>query len=1016
MKYVLLVVITLLAFLISCNKNPASSTPDITVSGTVDPPDAHVLFIMGKDTTEVSVDDQGYFSLEVPSGRGAFVMSAEGYRTYSTSPTYTLSGTYDLGLIKLSDVPYPISNIYRNTGYSQDSYLFYISFSLEMEPSSKSAVSIDPEIKGTLAWSNNNTTLYFYPYPSFVDTAAFTVTVNRKAVSVERDTLDFEYRKTFVPNETRIIRSYPSTNTADFSTSREAYLEFSVAMSDSNLDSAIQVEPTMPLAFRVANKQIYILPASGYWPPSKTVTLSLVDTLYTATSAPFAVDTLAWSFTTSSGSGSTVPYPLSSIYKNSSYSQNQYLFYLNFSVEMKPESKKAVSVQPGIDGSLVWENNNTRLSFYPTPAFMDTAELKVMINTSAISVNNDTLEFNYEKVFAKKEASITRCYPNNNTIDHSTTREAYLEFSVGMSDSNIGSAIKASPNVSLKTRIDGNYIYILPSSGAWPAGTALTLSLEDTLYSLNGTPVFVKNYSWKFTTATGGGNQTGSIPYPVSSIYKSSGYSSNSYLFYINFAVEMDPSSKKAVSTDPSISGSYVWTNNNSTLYFYPSPSFMDTAALTITIDTTAFSVQGDTVDFVYRKTFIPNEARITRCYPDNNATGISTSYEAYVQTSVIMADSNLSNAFQVSPDMPLRVRAAGNYVYLQPVSGSWPSNQTVTITLADTLYSVTGAPLFVKGYSWSFTTSSGSGSNTSVVQITPDSGSTDFSLNGYLYVRTNNTAIYTIAQVKDGFKVLDDSGRAVSGRYNMQSSYFYFYPEGLKLGTWYKSIVVNSGSTSDTLVVSTFRTIPFSPTSISPQNYGILAQPTDPFEFTLNSPVDKLTVVSSLDVSPAGSYTYSVSSNRMTVTISPVAGAWKAGEEYAMSVNRNTLMDINGSAVEYMDSVYHFSAPQVRVIDHSPLNNVSDVDTSASITLTFNTIMDTSVTTPAFSVKDTSGTAFAGGTVTWNSALTQLTFSKPDSLPFTSGMRYTAAVDTTAADGYGVKLQSPFSISFTIK
>ena len=185
MKYLAIFTSAAVFLFISCVDKSIISTnainAEIDVAGTVVPADAHILFIMGKDTTEISADDDGYFSASVPTGRGTFVISAEGYRTYTTSPTYTSSGIYDLGAIELSDLPFPLSTIYKNVNYSPNgnSYLFYITFSQEMQPSSKAAVSIGPEIEGSLVWTNNNTSLYFYPNPSFLDTATFTVQINR---------------------------------------------------------------------------------------------------------------------------------------------------------------------------------------------------------------------------------------------------------------------------------------------------------------------------------------------------------------------------------------------------------------------------------------------------------------------------------------------------------------------------------------------------------------------------------------------------------------------------------------------------------------------------------------------------------------------------------------------------------------------------------------------------------------------------------------------------------------------
>ncbi|MFC1585666.1 Ig-like domain-containing protein [Fibrobacterota bacterium] len=1018
MKRILIALIISAWFFAACDNDsdPVSANSGIRVSGTVIPSDAYIMFIMGQDTTDINADDDGFFHVSVPAGRGRFVITADGYREYTTSPTYTEPGSYDLGTIELNDVPSLISNIYKNTSYSQNSHLFYIRFSEEMDPSSKSAVSISPDFDGDLVWANNNTDLYFYPTPAFMDTSAFTITISTDAVSLEQDALAFKYERTFEPNEARIVRSYPNANSINFSTSREAYIEFTVNMSDSNADSAIRIAPDVPMEMRLENKFIYLLPQSGSWPPSTACTLSLVDTLYSLKGTPISPENYSWNFTTTSGSADDYPFPLSYINKNSNYSQSSYLFYLTFSEEMEVTSKLAVSTVPEIDGSLVWKTNNTQLYFYPVPAFMDTAALTIRIDTTAMTSEGEQIEFSFEKTFTANEARIVRSYPNSNSFDFSTGREAYIECSASMSDSNLTGAFEVSPDMSLDIWVEGNYIYFFPKSESWPSGTSIAITQVDTLFSTTGVPVYVDNYAWNFTTTSGSGSQ-GDVPYPVSSIYKTSSHSPNSYLFYINFSVEMDTSSKQSVSTDPPIDGSLVWSNNNTSLYFYPVPTFMDTAEVTIIIDTTAFSIEQDTVSFVYQKTFLPNEPRITTSYPASNTIDFSTTREAYLQFSVNMSDSNVENAIQVSPEIPLDIRVANNYIYLLPSSGAWPPGTTITLSLVDNLYSILGEPIFVPNYAWNFTTYSG-GSGSEMVQITPDSGATDFGLSDNLYVRTVNTDIYTINQIKSGFTVRDNIGNAVSGTYNMGSTYFYFYPENLKMAQWYQVYVIlydSAAADYDTLAHSSFRTEPFSPSSIYPSNNAVLRRSTDAFQFTFNSEVEKLSVVSSLTIAPATEIDYTVTNSNSTISLLPVSGAWEAEKEYALAVNTNTLIDINGNAVENIDTLYRFAAPEVKIIDHSPMHNVVNVDTSAVVTLTFNTMMDTASASAAFSIADSAGAGFAG-TIGWSPDFTELTFSQPASTPFARGMVYNVRVDTTAVDAYGINLKAPFAVTFTVE
>ena len=336
---------------------------------------------------------------------------------------------------------------------------------------------------------------------------------------------------------------------------------------------------------------------------------------------------------------------------------------------------------------------------------------------------------------------------------------------------------------------------------------------------------------------------------------------------------------------------------------------------------------------------------------------------------------------------MPLDIRVVNNYIYMLPSSRSWPAGTAITLSLVDTLYTVNGIPIYVPNYAWTFVTATSSSGGTQLVQLTPDSGSTDFSLSGHLYVRTSYPDQISMADVKSGFSVRDGDGIPVGGTYNNYSTYFYFYPGGLKQAQWYRATVVvydTAGAAYDTLANSSFRTIGFSPTSIYPANYSVLSRSTDAFQITFNSEVDKLFIISSLDVSTAIEVDYDVSSNNKTVSIVPNRGAWRAGREYTLTVDTSALVDINGNAVENMMAVYHFAAPDVRGVDHSPIHNAINVDTMGSVLLTFNTIMDTTSTKAAFSIQDTSGSDFPG-TLNWDGSLTELTFT-PDPDPWMQG------------------------------
>ncbi|MBF0430247.1 MAG: Ig-like domain-containing protein [Fibrobacteria bacterium] len=1023
MKILTLAILLLSGLFLACDETTSTSNDTsgtITVTGTVVPSTAIVQFIMGQDTTSIEVSDGGMFSTTIAPGKGKFIITADKHKTYSTSPTYTLPGTYDLGTITLSDIPSPLSSIVKNNSYTQNNYLFYLNFSEEMTPDSKSAVSTNPDITGSLVWTNNYTRLYFYPIPSYADTTAFTVAISTYASTKSGEALDFTFEDTFQPNEFYLSGSYPSNGTTNFSRTSEAYISFSVHMSDENLNKAITTPLSLTLKTRVVNNYIYISPESGLWPAAENCTLSINDTLYAKSGAPLSIKNYQWVFTTSSASTqqSTIPKPLSSIYKNYGYSQDEYLFYLNFSEEMTSESKNAVSTVPDINGSYTWTDNNTRLYFYPVPSFMDTTKLTVKIDISAVSKENTSLEFPYEESFTANDARITRAYPTTHQSNFSVTSEAYLQFSVSISDSNLPGAITLSPDSKLETRIEGTYLYIMPKTSAWPSGTTCTLSLKDTLYSLSGVPIFVDDYKWDFTTRDQASSSS-NLPAPVSSIYQNSSYSSYQYLFYIRFTEEMETSSEAGVTLDPSIDGNFVWTESNTRLYFYPVPSYLDTTAFTLKLDTQMISKENTRLEFPYEITYDASEQRITRSYPDHNSADFSTSREAYIQFSTGMSENNLQNAIQVSPTIPLNVRLANQYIYILPSSGNWDQGTTYTLSLADTVYTLAGLPIYLKNYSWSFTTNTTtSSSGTSGIAITPDSGATDFSLTGNVYVRITNQNMFSISQIKNGFRVLDEEGTLVGGRFNMQSTYFYFYPSGLKMGKWYDIKVFNVDSTGtvlDTIEQSSFRTVPFSPSTIYPTHLATLEKSIDPFRIELNGPVDKLSVISSLGIAPETECEYTVSSDKQTITILPFADAWEAEKTYTLSVNTLALLSADGDPIEKMDTLYSFNAPKVKVIDHSPLHNILQVDTLAPVTLTFNTIMDTVVTNSAFSLKDSSDNAYSGD-LSWNTDMTILTFSHNGTNNFEKGMIYTVAVDSTATDSYSVKMKEPFSIQFTVR
>ena len=446
-----------------------------------------------------------------------------------------------------------------------------------------------------------------------------------------------------------------------------------------------------------------------------------------------------------------------------------------------------------------------------------------------------------------------------------------------------------------------------------------------------------------------------------------------------------------------------MWGGNYTNFSYTPSRSFKPDMQYMIKMDTTATDALGSKVAGT-TTTFRTESFKITSMYPSAGTSGFSMSNQAYVSFNAACSTKSVESSIYTVPACSLLFSWNGNLVYVRPKSNYWGGNTHYFMICRTTAKDINGSAL-KDSMVTDFTTVAATVSQT---QPADKQESVPLSTTIYVYFSNGMNASSLIS----AFSLKDGRDSLVPGTVNVYSSYMTFIPGALlRPGTKYTAVLDSSamdlsggkmsryafGFTTEYLRVA-YTNPQSGSNNFSTNNQGYLG---------FNTSADAVSTEKAVSVSPATDLDFNWSGTYLY--FKPRTSYWQSNTRYTVTVD-TTAKDLFGGSLATPYSFYFYTMP-VRVSSYSPAFKQTGVDTAATVSITFNTPMDTAKTYKAIKLA-APGSVNVPGKVTGNS--TSFTFS-PDSALDTM-TTYTVTVDTTAADAFGIPMPASWSSMFTTK
>jgi uncharacterized protein YkwD len=189
---------------------------------------------------------------------------------------------------------------------------------------------------------------------------------------------------------------------------------------------------------------------------------------------------------------------------------------------------------------------------------------------------------------------------------------------------------------------------------------------------------------------------------------------------------------------------------------------------------------------------------------------------------------------------------------------------------------------------------------------------------------------------------------------------------------------------------------------AVPPADTAALVSSRTTISIAFSAPMDTTATSRSFVLSPAvpGSLTWLGN----TMTFEPAAPL-AADTRYAVSLAN--ARDAEGNAIGGDTSFSFTTRDGAQIVATRPQAGAKDV-TGSTVNLRFSQPMNTTLTSRAFRVTDAQTGGRVGGTVSWNAARTQLTFTADD--PFAIGRTFKVSVLSSARDADGNAISRSFT------
>lgn len=350
------------------------------------------------------------------------------------------------------------------------------------------------------------------------------------------------------------------------------------------------------------------------------------------------------------------------------YSQNQY----------------ALTVEPAMNGQLIWEENFTKLSFVPEGGFAPNTTYTIRLDPTLQSAEG--LTFETPQVWALQTLpipSLVAREPEASRFDSFDT-PIRLEFNRPLSAESVSNSLQVSPEVAVNTSWEGNTLVITPET-AWPMGT-LAFKLPKTAVTPSGEHL-AKDITWTYYS-----------PNVVRSIIRPT--NSDNGRIIIDFEWPVDPATLQ-LTFEPALDTQWVWNEEHTQV----TAQFTPLHAVSYEVNFGEGLKAPDGRSLPTPKPFTFTTPSLIQFTTPNDWATQHPAYPIEIAFKQAMNPTTTANALHITPDVPGRTSWQGDVLRWEPLSGILEEHTNYTMRLDTSATTADGRLLFTSDYIWHFIT-----------------------------------------------------------------------------------------------------------------------------------------------------------------------------------------------------------------------------------------------------------------------------------------------------------------------
>ena len=443
--------------------------------------------------------------------------------------------------ITMQRIPYPVRGVSPSLGSSWNptGTAISMSFALPMDTGSVGdALSITPNLAGTLVWTSDFTQVTLRPAAALRTATTYAVELDSTAQTKDGVAIEFPLAYIFSVEPLRISGSSPATGTEDVPLTQQAYFYFNGPCNNDSVEAAVSVSPSTGLAFSWSDRYLYVNPSGGYWKAGTQYRIIVRTRARDAWGNALAAPCTTTFGTRPLRVTSLSPYPGQSGVSLSASISVSFLAAMNKRLTEQAFSCTDASSDQ-VAGTFSWSSNGTLLYFTPQVPYLPGHDYTVNLDSTA----TDRFGGSIAPVsfgFTADHFGVSGSYPSPEGSNWAPTQSPYLYFNTSADAAACEAAFSIEPAIELDYSWSNNYLYYKPRGNYWRSSTRYLITLAATAGDIWG-GTMNRPYTTSFYTRDARVTS-------VSPVFETAGVSVNTSVS-IGFNTAMDPAAVAAALT-----------------------------------------------------------------------------------------------------------------------------------------------------------------------------------------------------------------------------------------------------------------------------------------------------------------------------------------------------------------------------------------------------------------------------------------------------------------------------------